>query len=91
MSVSSEEHVLGIVAARLKVPPAQVPLDEPIIGGLGLDSFEAMEVVLEIETAYDHVSLTEADARELTTLREVIDYIDRTAPDAPASDGSAGP
>ena len=57
-----------------------MPLDEPIIGGLGLNSFEAMEVVLDIEAAYDHVSLTEADARELTTLRDVIDYIERTAP-----------
>jgi acyl carrier protein len=80
MSVPTEERVVGIVAARLQVPPARVPLDEPIIGGLGLDSFEAMEVVLDIEAAYDHVSLTEADARELTTLRQVIDYIDRTAP-----------
>ena len=80
MSVPTEERVVSIVAARLQVPPAQVPLDEPIIGGLGLDSFEAMEVVLDIEAAYGHVSLTEADARELTTLRQVIDYIDRTAP-----------
>ena len=80
MSESSRERVLGIVASRLKLPPEQVPLDEPIMDGLGLDSFEAMEVVLEIEAAYDHVSLTEADARDLTTLREVIEYIDRTAP-----------
>lgn len=80
MSASVEERVLAIVAAKLKVPPEQVPLDEPIIGGLGLDSYEAMEVVLDIESAYDHVSLTEADARELTTLRQVIDYIEHTAP-----------
>ena len=80
MSASVEERVLAIVAAKLKVPPEQVPLDEPIIGGLGLDSYEAMEVVLDIESAYDHVSLTEADARELTTLRQVIDYIEHTTP-----------
>lgn len=79
MSASVEERVLAIVATKLKVPPEQVPLDEPIIGGLGLDSYEAMEVVLDIESAYDHVSLTEADARELTTLRQVIDYIEHTA------------
>lgn len=79
MSASVEERVLAIVAAKMKVPPEQVPLDEPIIGGLGLDSYEAMEVVLDIESAYDHVSLTEADARELTTLRQVIDYIEHTA------------
>ena len=79
MSASVEERVLAIVATKLKVPPEQVPLDEPIIGGLGLDSYEAMEVVLDIESAYDHVSLTEADARELTTLRQDIDYIEHTA------------
>ena len=80
MSASVEERVLAIVATKLKVPPEQVPLDEPIIGGLGLDSYEAMEVVLDIESAYDHVSLTEADARELTTLRQVIDHIEHTTP-----------
>ena len=80
LSQTTEARVCAIVATKLQLPPEQVPLDEPIMDGLGLDSFDAMEVVLDIEAAYDHLSLTDADAREITTLREVIDYIDRSAP-----------
>lgn len=80
MTTVTEQQVMAIVARRLQVPPEKVPLDEPIMDGLGLDSFDAMEVVLEIEEAYEHITLTDASARDLTTLREVAEHIDRTAP-----------
>lgn len=67
---------MAIVAARLLVPPEQVPLDAPIMDGLGLDSFDAMGVVLDIEAAYEDVTLGDPAARELATLREVAAYID---------------
>ena len=80
MNTATEQRVMAIVATKLDVAPERVPLDQPIMDGLGLDSFDAMEVVLDIEEAYEHVTLTEPEARDLTTLREVADYIDRTTP-----------
>lgn len=80
MTTPTEQRVMAIVARKLGVAPEQVPLDQPVMDGLGLDSFDAMDVILDIEDAYEHVTLSEADARDLTTLREVADYIDGTDP-----------
>ena len=77
MTTLTERHLQGLVAPRLDVDPDRVPLDEPFMAAIGLDSFDAMEVVLDIEAAYERVDLSDPEARDLATLREVAAYIDR--------------
>ncbi len=71
-----ERKLQTLVAAKLKVDPAQVPLDQSFLHDLGLDSFDVMAIIVEIEQAFPSVSLSEDGAQELKTLREVGDYID---------------
>ena len=73
----TEERLQQIVAERLKIAPEQVPLDQSLLEDLGLDSFDVMGVILDIEEAFDPVSISDKSAEELKTLREVAAYVDQ--------------
>jgi len=76
----TELKLQAIVAEKLKIDPAHVPLDKSLTDDLGLDSFDIMAVVLEIEQAFAPLSLAADDAQTLKTLREVAAYIDARRP-----------
>ncbi len=78
----TESKLQTIVAHKLKVKPEQVPLDKSFTEDLGLDSFDLMSIIIEIEEAFPPVSLAAAEAQQLKTLREVAAYIDRQLPSA---------
>jgi acyl carrier protein len=73
---STETRLQTIVAEKLQIDPALVPLDRVLTDDLGLDSFDLITVVLEIEQAFPPVSLSDESAQQLKTLRELAAYID---------------
>lgn len=76
----TEQALQKIVAVKLRCAPEAVPLDEPLLEKLELDSFDLMEVVLQIEAAFDPVVISDKSAEELSTLREIATYIDAQTP-----------
>lgn len=76
MTTPTEQKLQAIVAPRLKLLPEQVPLDQSLVEDLSLDSFDIMEVILEIEETFTPVSIADRSAEELMTLRDVAHYID---------------
>ena len=72
----TEQKLQTIVAQKLRVSPVQVALDQSFLDELGLDSFDLIEIVLEIEEAFPPVELSDKSANELTTLYEIAAYID---------------
>ncbi len=76
----TEAKLQSIVADKLQIDSAQVPLDRALADDLGLDSFDLMSVVLEIEQAFPPVSLSDESVQHLKTLREVAAFIDRRLP-----------
>jgi acyl carrier protein len=75
--MSTVQQLQAIVAERLQTVPEWVPLDRSLLDDLGLDSFDVLAIVLEIEERFAPISLTEAAVTELVTLRDVAAYIDR--------------
>ena len=73
---ATERALQAIVAAKLQVEPEQVPLDQSLIDDIGLDSFDVVTVILEIEEHFPPVTLSDKSAERLRTLREVAAYID---------------
>lgn len=73
----TEARLQILVAQKLKVSPAQVPLDKDFTQELGLDSFDVMALILEIEETFPPVSLNTDEAQSLKTLRQVGAYVDR--------------
>lgn len=72
----TERKLQSLVATKLKIDPAEVSLERSLLDDLGLDSFDVMDVVLEIETAFAPATLSDEKAQGLKTLREVASYID---------------
>ena len=77
MPTPTELKLQRIVAAKLKIEPERVPLDRSLTDDLGLDSFDVMGVILEIEEAFAPAVLSDEAAQELKTLREVAAYLDQ--------------
>lgn len=76
---STERKLQAIVAAKLGLTPEQVPLDQSLLDDMGLDSYDVMTVILEIERLFAPLTLSDQSAAELKTLRDVAAYIDSQA------------
>ena len=72
----TEQRLQALVAERLKIGPRRVPLDQSLLEDLGLDSFDVMGIILEIEEAFAPVTISDKSAEDLKTLREVAAFID---------------
>ena len=77
MPTPTERRLQTLAAARLQLDPDQVPLDRSFRADLGLDSFDFMGLILEIEEAFAPASLSDESAAGLTTLGEVAAYLDQ--------------
>ena len=88
MPTPTELKLQRLVAAKLKVEPERVPLDQSLTDDLGLDSFDVMGVILEIEEAFAPATLSDEAAQELKTLGEVAASIDKQLPNRADLTGS---
>jgi acyl carrier protein len=67
------------------VRPEDIPEDEPLIGSprLGLDSIDALEVVLAIEKKFGvKIGSSEESRKALANINTLADYIRSQKPDA---------
>lgn len=76
MTTETERRLQVLVAEKLNVAADSVSLDAKLLEELGLDSFDLVGVVLEIEELFPGVELSDKSAEALSTLREVAAYID---------------
>ncbi len=62
---------------RLEMPPAEIPDDSPIFGdGLGLDSIDALELVVLVEERF-RISIPDEDVgrRAFASVNALVDFI----------------
>lgn len=76
MTTETERRLQALVAEKLNVAADSIALDAKLLEELGLDSFDLVGVVLEIEELFPGVELSDKSAEALSTLREVAAYID---------------
>lgn len=72
-------EVKGLLATglRLDIPPSDIQDDSPIFGeGLGLDSIDALELVVLVEDKF-HVSIPDEEVgkRAFASVRALVDFI----------------
>jgi acyl carrier protein len=75
---SVEERVIDIVCDRLGVNREQVTRRTSFQEDVGADSLDLVELVMELEEAFDMI-IPEEQAERLKTVGEAIDYIQREA------------
>ena len=76
-AVRDEVKQLLTTGLRLDVPPAEIADDAPIFGeGLGLDSIDALELVVLVEERF-HVAIPDEDVgrRAFASVNALVDFI----------------
>lgn len=79
--VTARLRAVLVESLYLRLPPEAIDLDAPLFGtGLGLDSVDALELVVAAETAFG-VSMPEAELRRalrsLNTLADLVQKLER--------------
>ncbi len=71
---SVEEQVKEIIVKQMGVNKDQVTPGTSFINDLGADSLDTVELVMELEDAFD-VSIPDEDAEKIQTVGDAITYI----------------
>ena len=77
--LKAEVKNLVVACARLKIPAGQIRNDQPLFDpekGLGLDSIDVLEIVVNVERAYGAVIPDQETGRQiLTSIDTLVDFI----------------
>lgn len=68
------ERVKKIIVDRLDVEESQVVPEASFKEDLGADSLDVVELVMELEDEFD-MEISDEEAENITTVQEVVDYI----------------
>jgi len=72
-----QSRVLEVLKGFEKVDPAKLSLTSSFTNDLGLDSLDAVELVMSVEEEFA-IEIPDAEADEIQTVQQAIDYIAKT-------------
>jgi acyl carrier protein len=68
-----QTKVLEIIAQQKRIPAEQVTIDSSF-AELGLDSLDAVNILFELESAFD-INISDDKARQIKSVREMVDGV----------------
>jgi acyl carrier protein len=69
------DKVKSIIAERLSIDESKITLESSFIEDLGADSLDTVELIMQLEEAFD-MQIPDEDAEKLTTVGDAIKYIE---------------
>ncbi len=72
---STAEKVIDIIADQLNYDKEKINRDTDIANDLGADSLDIAELMIALEEQFD-INIDENDAQNVSSVGQVIDYID---------------
>jgi acyl carrier protein len=79
MGMSSQEienKIFDIVAKQLNIERSNIKRESSFVNDLGADSLDTVELVMEIEEAFQ-VSIPDEDAQKIQLVGDAISYIEK--------------
>ena len=73
-----QQKVVEIIVDKLGVKESEVVPEASFTNHLGADSLDVVELVMSIEDAFG-ITIEDEKAAELTTVRQVVDYLEKNA------------
>ena len=73
---TTQDTVIRIVAATLRIKPDTVHLDSHLQKDLGADSLDAITIAEELEGQYD-VEIPNEDMQNFLTIRTIVEGVDK--------------
>ncbi len=70
-----KETVYKKIAKTLEIAQEDINDDSLLVDDLGADSLETVELVMELEEAFD-MEISDNDAETLVSVQKIIDYIE---------------
>lgn len=70
-----KERVIEIIAEQMSVPKENVTPETSFVNDLHADSLDTVELVMELEEAFD-ISIPDEDAEKIQTVGDAIRYIE---------------
>lgn len=71
-----KDKVMDIVAEHLNKSKESLTTEMHIVNDLGADSLDAVEIVMDIEDAFD-LSIPEEDAEKIQTIGDAVEYVEK--------------
>lgn len=68
------EKIIDILSDKLYVEKGKITPESLLIGDLGMDSLDGVEIVMAIEDEF-HIEIPDEDIESIHTVQELIDYI----------------
>ncbi|KAN0060249.1 mitochondrial acyl carrier protein [Thecaphora frezii] len=72
-----QSRIVEVLKSFEKVNPEKVTASSSFTNDLGLDSLDAVEVVMAIEEEFN-IEIPDAEADNITTIQQAIDYISKS-------------
>ena len=70
------EQVINLISEQLNVKLDEIKDSSELVGDLGADSLDAVEIVMEIEEEFE-IEIPDEDADKFKTVGDIVNYITR--------------
>jgi acyl carrier protein len=70
-----KNRVIEIIANQLGIERTDVTAEASVVGDLGADSLDVVELIMALEEAFD-LEIPEAEAEKITNVQNIFDYIE---------------
>ncbi len=72
----TSDRVIELLAQQLNIDKATISRDSRIVEDLHADSLDVVEMLIALEDEF-HISVPDEDAKSLTTVGAIADYVDK--------------
>jgi acyl carrier protein len=69
-----QPKVIEIIAEQMQIPKEQITMETHFVNDLGADSLDVVEMVMELEEAFD-ITIPDEDSDKIQTVGDAIKYI----------------